>query len=66
MHSVPYGNGRFIWRLDTMRTREARLDRREMGTRRGCYRELRNSAIFNGLGWRGARMRNCALHDFRL
>lgn len=28
-----------------------------MGTRRGCYRELRNSAIFNGLGWRGARMR---------
>lgn len=66
VYPAPYGYGRSVWYLNTMGFRKARLARREMGTRRGCYRELRNSAIFNGLGWRGARMRNCALHDFRL
>lgn len=49
-----------------MGLRETRLDRREMGTRRNRRRRLRDSAIFNGLGWHGARMRNCALRDFRL
>ena len=66
MHSAPYGYGRSVWRLDTMGFREARLARRQMGAHRGRYRELRNSAIFNGLGWRGTRMRNCALRDFRI
>lgn len=46
--------------------RETRLDRREMGAHRSRYRGFCDSAIINGLSWRGARMRNCALRDFRI
>ena len=66
MHPIPYGDGRAVRHLNTMGFRETRLDRREMGTRRDRRRGFCDSAIFNDLGWRGARMRNCALHDFRL
>lgn len=37
-----------------------------MSAHRGRYRGFCDSAIINGLSWRGARMRNCALRDFRI
>lgn len=46
--------------------RETRLDRREMGTRRDRRRGFCDSAIFNDLGWRGARVHSCAFRDFRI
>ena len=66
MYSAPYGYGRSVWYLNTMGFRKARLDRREMGTRRDRHRGFCDSVIFNGLGWRGTRMRNCAFRDFRI